>query len=62
MNYYTVGENMISDAKMRNYHGANHTFSNISIAILDFSLMRSMKLSLLILFATFKVLVLCFFS
>ena len=37
----------------------NHSFSNNAIAILDFSLLLLVKLSLLILFASF--LVLCFF-
>ena len=36
-------------------------FSNIAIAILDFSLLLLVKLSLLILFASFLVSVLCFF-
>jgi len=36
-------------------------FSNIAIAILDFSLLIPVKLSLLILFAFFLVSVLCFF-
>ena len=36
-------------------------FSNIAIAILDFSLLLLVKLSLLIIFASFFVLVLCFF-
>ena len=39
----------------------NHSFSNIAIAILDFSLLPLVKLSLLILFAYFLVSVLCFF-
>ena len=54
--YYicTVGENIIATIKMRNNYGAIQ-FSNIAIAILDFSL------SLLILSASFLVSVICFF-
>ena len=36
-------------------------FSNIAIAILDFSLLLIVKLSILILFASFVISVLCFF-
>ena len=39
---------------------SNHSFSNIAIAILDFSLLLLVKLSVLILFASFFVSVLCF--
>ena len=40
---------------------SNHSFFNIAIAILDFFLLLLVKLSLLILFASFLVSVLCFF-
>ena len=40
---------------------SNHSFFHIAIAILDFSLLLLVKLSLLILFAYFLVSVLCFF-
>ena len=39
---------------------SNHSVSNITIAILDFSILHPVKLSLLILFASFLVSVLCF--
>ena len=40
---------------------SNHKFFHIAIAILDFSLLLLVKLSLLILFASFLVSVLCFY-
>ena len=40
---------------------SNHSFSDFAIAILDFSLLLFVKLSLLILLASFFVSVLCFF-
>ena len=52
----TVGENIIATTKIRNNYGDMHriiNFSNIAIAILDFSLLLLVKLSLLILFASF---------
>ena len=59
----TVGENIIATTKIRNNYGAIRSFkiSNIAIAILDFSLLLLVKLSLIILFASFLVSVLCFF-
>ena len=51
----TVGENIIATTKIRNIYGA------IQSLILNFSLLLLVKLSLLILFAAFLVLVLCFF-
>ena len=47
--YCTVGENTIAITKIRNNNVAIH-FSNIAIAILDFSLLLLVKLSLLILY------------
>ena len=41
--------------------GSNREVSNIVIAILNFSLLPLVKFSLLILFASFLILVLCFF-
>ena len=39
---------------------SNHSFSNIAIAILDFSLLLLVRLPLLILYAFFLISVLCF--
>ena len=47
---YTVGENIIATTKIRNNYGPIHSFK---FPILDFSLLRLVKLSLLFLFATF---------
>ena len=59
----TVGENIIATTKIQNNYGAIKSliFPNIAIAILDFSLLLIVKFSLLILFASFFVSVLCFF-
>ena len=58
---FTVGENIIATTKIRNNYGAIIIihFYNIVIAILRFSLLLPVKLSLLILFVSFVVL--CFF-
>ena len=63
INTITVGEIIIATTKMREKklcHPIIH-FSKISLAILDFSLLLLVKLSIIILFASFLVLVLCFF-
>ena len=59
---FTVDENIIATTKIRNNycHLIIH-FSNIAIVLLDFSLLLPIKLSLLILFATFLFSVLCLF-
>ena len=60
--FCTVGDNIIATTKIRNNYGALIiNFSNIAIAILDFSLLLLVKLSLFILFASFLVQVNCFF-
>ena len=58
---FTVAENIIATTKIRNnYHSIIH-FYNIGIAILDFSLLLLVKLSILIPFASFLVSVFFFF-
>ena len=60
--YYTIDKNIITTTKIRIYYGVIQSFiSHIAIAILDFSLLLLVKLSLLIPFASFLVSVLCFF-
>ena len=59
---FTVGENIIATTKIRNNYGVIQTFKfPIVIAILDFSLLLLVKSSLLILYTSFLVSVLCFF-
>ena len=59
----TVGENIIATTKIRNNYGAIKSliFFKFAIAILDFSLLLLVKLSLLILFVSFLVSVNWFF-
>ena len=56
----TPGENINATTKIRNNYGAIQSFK-FTIAILDFSLLLLVKLSLLIIFTSFLVSVLCFF-
>ena len=56
---FTAGENINAASKIRNNYVATQAF--ILPIILDFSLLLLLKLSLLILYASFLVLVLCFF-
>ena len=59
--YNTVGENIIATTKIRNNYGAIQSFI-FAIAILVFSLLLLVKLSLLILFASILVSVSYLFS
>ena len=54
MRHYLVGENIIATTKIRNNYGAIQSFK--------FPILPLVKLSLLILFASFFVSVLCLFS
>ena len=50
---YTDGENTIGTTKIRNNYHPIIKFSNIAIAILDYSLLHRVKLSLLIFFTSY---------